>query len=395
MEYVDAACRTLKNAEKESVYSVFRTSYEALGDWENGIVAMCGFSPYARKLTDTLLDRGVNPEKLFIFDTEKSPEEYRSVKIYPVSKLDDCGDDALFVICTNPYAGYYADFLRGQGTRRLITYHLLSVCDKRFDYEPERYNSAVFVGRMEYLIQNKEFFCKFLHDLGDDESKKIMSKWILYHLTLDALHCGVKSITPPYFGQTILKPEDYRVFADLGGFNGDTLRDFLSQNIPYDEYWYFEPDEDLYREGVKTSSDPRIRYNNLAIGDSVGTTLFAKTADMTPIGKIIDNSQYSGGESTVSINTLDNISDVLPISRKFTAIKMDVEGAEAAALRGAKRIISEFHPALIVSAEHKPDDIKVLSELILQFFGEYKFHLRCCTDSLFTDLTMYAVTNTN
>jgi FkbM family methyltransferase len=47
--------------------------------------------------------------------------------------------------------------------------------------------------------------------------------------------------------------------------------------------------------------------------------------------------------------------DVLPLlgSRKVSVLKMDIEGAEVAALRGAKRLLSEHQPVLLVEVEDR------------------------------------------
>jgi hypothetical protein len=46
-------------------------------------------------------------------------------------------------------------------------------------------------------------------------------------------------------------------------------------------------------------------------------------------------------------------------------IKMDVEGAEYSVLEGAREIIKEFKPDLLVSAYHYPYDYERLSKFIV------------------------------
>jgi hypothetical protein len=70
---------------------------------------------------------------------------------------------------------------------------------------------------------------------------------------------------------------------------------------------------------------------------------------------------------------------------------MDVEGGEYDVLLGAENTIKQQHPVLMISIEHKIDDIMSLSSVAHKFYTKYRFYIRCCTDSLFTDLTMYAL----
>lgn len=62
---------------------------------------------------------------------------------------------------------------------------------------------------------------------------------------------------------------------------------------------------------------------------------------------------------TVNASTIDS---VIPESEKVTFIKMDIEGAELRALKGAEKTISKNHPKLAISAYHKPEDIITLAD---------------------------------
>jgi hypothetical protein len=56
-------------------------------------------------------------------------------------------------------------------------------------------------------------------------------------------------------------------------------------------------------------------------------------------------------------------------------IKMDIEGAEDAALSGAAETIRRFRPKLAISAYHKPDDMIVLPRRIRSILPAYSFYL--------------------
>ena len=79
----------------------------------------------------------------------------------------------------------------------------------------------------------------------------------------------------------------------------------------------------------------------------------------------------AGGGTCIPVTSLDAV-----IDGKVTFIKMDIEGAEYEALKGAERLIREYKPKLAVSVYHKPEDIWELPGLILSFCPEYTFYLR-------------------
>lgn len=60
-------------------------------------------------------------------------------------------------------------------------------------------------------------------------------------------------------------------------------------------------------------------------------------------------------------------------------IKMDIEGAEVPALKGAKKVIKEFKPKLAISVYHKWDDLLVIPQLIADIRDDYSFYLDCST----------------
>ncbi len=62
--------------------------------------------------------------------------------------------------------------------------------------------------------------------------------------------------------------------------------------------------------------------------------------------------------------------------KKVDFIKMDIEGGEAAALKGAKRTITAFKPKMAISVYHKAMDIVELPMMIKEILPHYSFSLR-------------------
>lgn len=82
--------------------------------------------------------------------------------------------------------------------------------------------------------------------------------------------------------------------------------------------------------------------------------------------------------------------DMVASDDKIAMIKMDIEGAELEALKGAERTIKRDHPILAFSIYHKPEDVITLPECILDIYEGYRFFLRHYSFSWY-DTVLYAI----
>lgn len=76
--------------------------------------------------------------------------------------------------------------------------------------------------------------------------------------------------------------------------------------------------------------------------------------------------------------------------KKIDIIKMDIEGAELEALKGAKDIIERQKPCLCLSVYHKKWDVLELPLYIKSLNPGYKFYMRHHTFGIW-DTVLYAI----
>lgn len=98
------------------------------------------------------------------------------------------------------------------------------------------------------------------------------------------------------------------------------------------------------------------------------TLYFAGNADQG--SKIIETEGQD--VMTVPVAAIDDVAG----GEKVTFIKMDVEGAELEALKGARKTIEKHHPRLAISIYHKPEDIWEIPAYILSLSGDYRLYIR-------------------
>jgi FkbM family methyltransferase len=85
------------------------------------------------------------------------------------------------------------------------------------------------------------------------------------------------------------------------------------------------------------------------------------------------------GNSTVRVplTTVDALVQELKLER-VDFIKMDIEGAEQPALRGAVNSVARFRPAMAITLEHRPSDADEIPALIRTLWPQYEVQCGRC-----------------
>lgn len=168
-------------------------------------------------------------------------------------------------------------------------------------------------------------------------------------------------------------------FVDCGAFDGDTLR-ALAARHRFAEILALEPD---------TAHLPRLQatLNDLGVGRVVAAGVGARPGTLRfAAGEGAGSHLAVDGGSVIDIVTLDDLCAAMPVN----FIKMDIEGAEPAALAGARATIARHRPRLAISVYHEPDHLWTLPDLVAGWNLDYQFYLRSHGFNGF-DTVLYAV----
>ena len=218
---------------------------------------------------------------------------------------------------------------------------------------------------LQYIKENEERFEKAFSLLADEKSKRTF---------VDVLNFKISGKTEYLFDceseksevyENILKLSKNETIADLGAYDGDTIREFLSfTENGYKHIFAFEPDEKNFKKlTAKTEGLKNLSLFNLGAWDKKETLLFEKKAGR--------NSRKSDSGVPVNFDSVDNV-----VKEPLGFIKMDIEGAELKALDGAMETIKKYKPKLYVCAYHRNEDFFALPEKILSIRPDYKIFLR-------------------
>lgn len=166
----------------------------------------------------------------------------------------------------------------------------------------------------------------------------------------------------------IFSPEKDEVFVDGGGYNGDTIMDFLAWTGQiYKQIYIFEPLDEMFKIIQERVAKEHIRGSKL-----YQNALWNKREKLSFFESGSGSRVMESGKKDIMGVSLDEIVG----DEKVTYIKMDVEGSELMALEGARNTIIRNKPRLAICIYHKPEDIIELPTYILEIVPEYKFFIR-------------------
>lgn len=200
--------------------------------------------------------------------------------------------------------------------------------------------------------------------LADDLSKKVFENIVLYKLTgkLDYLFEIETDKSEAY---SLLNFTDEESYLDIGAYNGDTVKEFIEYTkCSYQKIIAVEPDAKNFKK-LTTNTDKykNVTLINAGISDQKGTMLFAMRGGR--------NSSVGEGTEIVK-ESVDSILN----GEKISYIKMDVEGQEYAAIKGAQKTLITHSPKLNIAAYHRNEDIFTLPLLINEINPNYKIYMR-------------------
>ncbi len=178
-----------------------------------------------------------------------------------------------------------------------------------------------------------------------------------------------------YFAYDIITYQEDEIFLDVGSLNFYTSGVFIAKCDTIKKIYAFEP---IPSEELKDNINNYPRHD-IAL---VEAAAWHKDGYISFDGYTVGNN-----DSQVKAVKID---DVIDPNEKVTFIKMDIEGAEMNALKGAARTITAHKPKLAISIYHKPDDMVDIPMYIKSLVPEYKLYVRHYSSTWYETI-LYAV----
>ena len=218
--------------------------------------------------------------------------------------------------------------------------------------------------------------------LGDDASREAFLGQLAWRLTLDYPSLPKPSPAAETYFIPEIVPHEIETFVDCGAFDGDSVEAFFRWN-PDGRAVAIEPDPAngaAFRARMtRIGRQARVDLYHVAAASANGTLSFEAN------GTAGSNLNERGGIDVVA----ERLDDLL-VGERPTFLKMDVEGAELDALKGATQTIRTHRPVLALCLYHKPEDLWQIPLFVDSLGVDYQYLLRVHAEECW-EVVLYAV----
>lgn len=362
-----------KNLNFDEIYNLKNELDEFLLNYDKGVpIILYGFGGGILGMPDmmkkhkinvlAICDRdvkkhGVSTEGIDIISFEEALKKYKNFNVY--------------ITVSNSFGEIRAYLEKYISSNRIFAF------GRKKNMSSSEYKKFLFdnIDPINYIYQNLE----------DDFSKKTMKNVISGTLTNNLNFFQNVFVEEQYFPKDIVVLGENEVFVDAGAFDGDTIKAFLkNSNDKFKRIYAYEPDE-RYADKILNIGKILSRENDIIVYKKA---LYSEKTNLnfnTDLSRGAYASAALSNGNIVQTETIDNT-----IDEEVTFIKMDIEGSELAALKGAENTIRRYTPNLAICIYHKCEDILEIPKYIMSLGLNYRYYLRHHTMSV-DETVFYAI----
>ncbi|MGN1417799.1 MAG: FkbM family methyltransferase [Acutalibacteraceae bacterium] len=315
-------------------------------------IVLYGMGNGADMIIDVLEEIGISFADTFASDGFVRGHFFHGKKVLTLSQLEEKYADFIIVMTFAVHDEKMLSFVKQLSRKHILVSPTVPIAGK-----------GLFT--FDYIKEHNEEFDKAFSLLEDEKSQKTFLDVLRFKVSgkIDYLFSCQSPKAEVY--QNILKPGNNETFVDLGAYDGDTIREFLSfTGGKYNTIDAFEPDEKNFKKLERKTADiERINRYNIGAWNEKAVLTFSKSASR--------NSHRDKIGIPVKFDSVDNV-----IKHEVSFIKMDIEGAELKALEGAEETIKKYKPKLYVCAYHRNEDFFALPLKIHALNPDYRIYLR-------------------
>jgi FkbM family methyltransferase len=314
--------------------------------------------------------------------------------VSPDRLLDSAGDFVVLITMTSAFQFHEVSAqLSEMGVPYFYHAAILSLAGKTETYDSPWCNDFRAFNTYQLISENADKIAQVRTLLHDEKSKTVYDAFAAKMKYSFGDYSDIcEAIFVDYFGVDIFSYGGGEVFVDGGSYDGDdTVRFYKMIGGSFKKAYCFEPDSGNYVRACENLSrafgvNPPATTNSSEIYDGGLFKVFKmglsnKNSGMNFNHFGTDGSRFAeNGEGSVKAVRLD---DTIDETKKVTLIKLDIEGAEMAALEGMANIIRRDRPKLAVCIYHKTADFWEIPLYVHALVPEYRLFVRHHWQNLF------------
>lgn len=219
----------------------------------------------------------------------------------------------------------------------------------------------------------------------DDRSYDVLADILYYRLASDKriLFQNTEHLKDMYFDNHAVnhfRKDWSKCVVDCGAYNGDTVRSLIRKKKDYGKIYCFEANKQNFGRLEKCAG----KFQNITcFNNAVGNESVNIATQSDGVSSRVNHFSEANDHESIRMVRIDDA-----ISEPITFIKMDIEGEELNALKGAKEHIISDRPAMAISLYHKLQDIYTIPSYIHELDSSYRFLLRKYGETI-SELVLY------
>ena len=261
----------------------------------------------------------------------------------------------------------------GEQIKYLYDFHLTVFNEKRLKWDKEEIE-----GQLPKYEKTYNMLC-------DDKSRETMWRYLRAAVNGEFDDLYQKCHEDRAYFNDITAKTAVEILIDCGAYDGDSIHDFVNTFKQYKKIYAIEPD--MYN---RVKLNERILNENIRDVAVISKGVYKETTTLHFNSEGTSSSHVDEtGSLSVPVIALD---DLLKNCDKKMLIKMDIEGSEMDALKGAARIIASKTPCLTICVYHKEEDLITIPQFIDSLVDPetYDYYIRFHGLDL-AELVFYAV----
>ncbi len=322
----------------------------------NKPIVVYGMGDGADKIINELEKRNLSVSGIFASDGFVRDKTFRSHKVVTYSQIKSEYNDFIVLVSFGTKLDDVIDNIKKIANERVL-----------FAPDVPVFGDGIF--DLDYFRINAERLENIYTRLADDTSRSTYINAIKYRLTgkIEYLFDCEAEKNEAY--ETLFIPRSGSTYIDVGAYNGDTIREFVSYSGEDITVHAFEPDTRNFKklsEYTQTCGIKSITLHNAAAwNENTELEFFSRSGR---------NSASSSFRQFKTVKTKAVALDSCVDHADF--IKIDAEGADINVIKGAKHLIKRCSPDICVAAYHRTEDYFAIPEEIMSYNNDYDIYIR-------------------